>query len=91
MLQFHLFMNHAVQNIPVVIPGSGSDGNIVLKFLNMLLCGSVFLKVSIWARNVTVTTQTTVTGFMKVKEHRGYTLASSQDIERLDNACDGKA
>jgi uncharacterized integral membrane protein len=59
-LQFHLFMCNNVQQIPVVIPGSGSDGPLILKVLNMLLCGVVFICVAMWARKVTVTTQTTV-------------------------------
>jgi hypothetical protein len=58
-LQFHLFMNHKVQNIPIVIPGSGPDGNIFMKTLNMLLCGVIFVTVAVLARKVTVTTQTT--------------------------------
>jgi len=60
-LQFHLFMNHKVQHIPIYIPGSGPDGHVMLKVLNMLLCGIVFVAVAVLARKVTVTTQTTVT------------------------------
>lgn len=58
-LQFHLFMNHQVQNIPIVIPGSGPDGNIIVKTLNMLLCGTIFVSVAVLARKVTVSTQNT--------------------------------
>ena len=64
-LQFHLFMNHNVQNIPVIIPGSGSDGSAVMKFLNMLLCGSVFLTLAVWARKITVATQMSVVDLVK--------------------------
>jgi len=60
-LQFHLFMNHSVQHIPVIIPGSESDGNIYLKTANMLLCGIVFVAVAVQARKITVSTQTSVT------------------------------
>jgi len=59
-LQFHLFMSHNVQNIPVILPGSGSDGTVTMKFLNMLLCGSVFVTLAVWARKITVATQTSV-------------------------------
>lgn len=59
-LQFHLFMCNNVQNIPIVLPGSGADGPAFLKFLNMLLCGAIFISMAVWARKVTVTTQTTV-------------------------------
>ena len=64
-LQFHLFMNHNVQNIPVIIPGSGSDGSAVMKFLNMLLCGSIFLTLAVWARKITVATQMSVVDLVK--------------------------
>jgi cell shape-determining protein MreD len=64
-LQFHLFMTHNVQYIPAVIPGSGADGSAVLKFLNMLLCGSVFLTTAVFARRVTVATQVSVVDLVK--------------------------
>jgi N-acetylneuraminate 9-O-acetyltransferase len=60
-LQFHVFMCNNVQNIPVVIPGSGKDGPAYLKFLNMLVTGVGFVALAYWARQITVTTQTTVT------------------------------
>jgi len=64
-LQFHLFMSHNVQYIPVVIPGADADGSAVLKFANMLLCGTVFLTLAVWARKVTVETQTSVVDLVK--------------------------
>jgi len=64
-LQFHLFMSHNVQNIPVVIPGATADGTPTLKFLNMLLCGSMFLTLAVWARKITVATQLSVVGLVK--------------------------
>jgi len=64
-LQFHLFMTHNVQYIPVVIPGSDADGSAVLKFLNMVLCGSVFLTTAVFARKVTVATQLSVVDLVK--------------------------
>jgi hypothetical protein len=60
-LQFHLFMCQDVQHIPIVIPGSGPDGSLFLRTLNMLLCGCIFVGTAWWARRVTVSTQTTVT------------------------------
>ena len=65
-LQFHLFMNHSVQHIPIVIPGSGPDGHVVVKILNMLLCGTIFVSVAVLARKVTVSTQTTLTDLVTV-------------------------
>jgi len=59
-LQFHVFMCNNVQNIPILIPGSGPDGSDMLKFANMLLCGVGFVCLALWARKVTVTTQLTV-------------------------------
>ena len=60
-LQFHVFMCNEVQNIPIIIPGSGDDGDATLRFLNMLLCGVGFVALAYWARQITVTTQNTVT------------------------------
>jgi N-acetylneuraminate 9-O-acetyltransferase len=65
-LQFHIFMTHNVQHIPILIPGSGADGNIVSKTLNMLVWGSLFLFISFHARQLTVTTQTTVTDLVSL-------------------------
>jgi len=70
-LQFHLFMNHDVQSIPIIIPGC--DENIILNILNMILCGTFFVLVAVWARKVTITTQNTMVGFMK--------LCSKEDSE----------
>lgn len=69
-LQFHLFMNHKVQFIPMVIPGSGPDGHTALQVLNMLVCGTIFVSFAVWARKITVSTQTTfveLTTIMKNK------------------------
>lgn len=79
-LQFHLFMTHNVQYIPVVVPGSGSDGSAGAKFLNMVLCGSVFVTVAVWARKITVATQLSVVDF--VKNVRGTTDAHNVSAGR---------
>jgi N-acetylneuraminate 9-O-acetyltransferase len=60
-LQFHVFMCQNVQHIPVVIPGATADGPELLKALNMLTCGLLFVGLAFWARQITVTTQTTLT------------------------------
>jgi N-acetylneuraminate 9-O-acetyltransferase len=60
-LQFHLFMCRHVQHIPIVIPGAGPNGPLLVKTLNMLLTGTVFVTTAYYARHTTVTTQTTVT------------------------------
>jgi hypothetical protein len=65
-LQFHLFMSHNVQHIPVIIPGSDASGSQILKFCNMVLCGTVFLTMAVWARKITVTTQTSVVELVKM-------------------------
>mmetsp|Transcript_23392 Transcript_23392/g.32777 ORF Transcript_23392/g.32777 Transcript_23392/m.32777 type:complete len:466 (-) Transcript_23392:262-1659(-) len=59
-LQFHVFMCKNVQHIPVVIPGATANGPLFLKTANMLLCGTIFVAMAVWARKVTVTTQETV-------------------------------
>lgn len=64
-LQFHLFMSHNVQHIPVIIPGSDAEGTAVIKFCNMLLCGSVFVTMAVWARKITVATQMSVVDLVK--------------------------
>ena len=64
-LQFHVFMCNNVQHIPQVIPGSGPDGPWGLNFLNMLVCGSIFVSLAWWARKVTVSTQNAVVDLMK--------------------------
>ena len=76
-LQFHLFMTHNVQFIPVVIPGADKDGSGFIKFLNMLLCGSVFLTIAVWARKMTVATQMSVVDL--VKNLRG-TMETSETV-----------
>mmetsp|Transcript_22787 Transcript_22787/g.47545 ORF Transcript_22787/g.47545 Transcript_22787/m.47545 type:complete len:466 (-) Transcript_22787:313-1710(-) len=60
-LQFHVFMCNKVQHIPVIIPGADKDGTLFVKTLNMLLCGSIFVGLAFWARQITVTTQTSMT------------------------------
>lgn len=92
-LQFHLFMNHSVQNIPIVIPGSGppvvdgNDPNIVLeadnpllRFLNMLFCGFIFCYVAIYARKFTISTQNTTVELVKmIQEPNEYMPASTSE------------
>jgi hypothetical protein len=63
-LQFHVFMCQEVQHIPIVIPGSGPEGDAILRFLNMLLCGTLFVALAYWARQITITTQTTFTDLL---------------------------
>lgn len=65
-LQFHVFMTRNVQHIPVVIPGATADGPLWIKTANMLLCGVIFVSLAVWARKVTITTQTTVVELMEV-------------------------
>jgi len=64
-LQFHLFMNNNVQHIPIVFPGSGPNGQPFARFLNMLLCGLVFVVVALRARKVTISTQEFVIELME--------------------------
>jgi len=63
-LQFHVFMSHNVQHIPVILPGAGSDGPWFLKFANMLVCGGLFVPLALWARKVTIATQHSLTEFV---------------------------
>jgi N-acetylneuraminate 9-O-acetyltransferase len=82
-LQFHVFMCKNVQHIPVIIPGAGSHGNIVLKTLNMLLCGTGFVFLAYWARHHTVTTQTSITE-LTVLLLRGPPPPSAEDGSKPD-------
>ena len=76
-LQFHVFMSHNVQHIPVVIPGADADGALWLKTANMLVCGSIFVPLALWARKVTVTTQTTMTELLGVLRGTNQAVVSS--------------
>ena len=58
-------MGHNVQHIPVIIPGSDASGSQIIKLCNMVLCGTVFLTMAVWARKITVTTQTSVVELVK--------------------------
>lgn len=78
-LQFTIFMCNNVQNIPIVIPGAGKDGIPVVKFLNMLLCGTIFVAVAYWARHITVVTQTTVTELIHIIIGYYYNTTSSSE------------
>ena len=53
-----------------MIASSDSKWSIFAKVPNMLLCGMVFVMVTIWARKVTFTTQTTVVDLMKTMKDR---------------------
>jgi hypothetical protein len=78
-LQFHLFMNHSVQYIPMILPYSdGKTGLWYTKFLNMILCGIVFVTLSVWARRLTVSTQMTVVELLQVVTK--YINRSSEDL-----------
>mmetsp|Transcript_44804 Transcript_44804/g.66479 ORF Transcript_44804/g.66479 Transcript_44804/m.66479 type:complete len:448 (-) Transcript_44804:62-1405(-) len=80
-LQFHVFMCQDVQHIPVVIPGAVADGPLLLKTANMLLCGSVFVPLALWARKVTITTQTSVVDL--IEELRGKKKASDNTYSKV--------
>ena len=69
-LQFHLFMNHKVQFIPMVIPNSGPDGPLFLQIANMLTCGTVFVAFAVWARMITVSTQNTMIELTTILKHK---------------------
>lgn len=96
-LQFHLFMNHDVKFIPIVIPGSGSDGAMWLRLLNMVLCGTIFLSVSARARKVTISTQTTMTELMGILINGGrplpqrYAPVAKQEEEETEEEQDDEA
>ncbi len=90
-LQFHLFMNHQVQYIPIVVPGSGPDGSVFLQIANMLLCGTIFVAFAVWARKITVSTQTTIVELTTiVKEKIIGTNASSGDEEEAKLMAESK-
>ena len=55
-----------VRHIPIVVPGSGPNGHILLKILNMLITGAVFVATAYYARQNTVITQDSVTDLMNL-------------------------
>jgi len=96
-LQFHVFMCNKVQHIPVVIPGAGKEGSLMLKSLNMLLCGAMFVGLAFWARQITVTTQNAITDFVGIlwrgppgppneKEQETKSLVNDNDVENNEKA-----
>jgi hypothetical protein len=82
-LQFHLFMNHQVQSIPIVIPGSGPDGTMLFNIANMLTCGVVFVAFAVWARKITVSTQTTAVELVEIlkKKSNNDTIEKNESEE----------
>ena len=84
-LQFHLFMNHHVQHIPVIIPGSESDGNIYIKTANMLLCGVIFVAVAVEARKITVSTQTAITELIDICKPEQEEVIEEEEMVVLTN------
>jgi N-acetylneuraminate 9-O-acetyltransferase len=80
-LQFHVFMCRDVQYIPILVPGSGPDGNIVCKTINMLIWGVAFVALSFWARQITVTTQTTLTDLVQLLINGPPSSSSSSQLE----------
>jgi len=97
-LQFHVFMNHGVQHIPVIIPGAdyGSNGNGYARFANMILCGVVFVALAVWARKLTVSTQKTVTDLIKLlnvdapTQRGNYDIVSTKDNDNTVGAVSAK-
>lgn len=83
-LQFHLFMNHKVQHIPVVIPGSDPTGPMYLQIMNMLLCGSIFVFLAVEARKVTVSTQTTVVELVDLMVKKPDEDEKEQELQKLN-------
>ena len=69
-LQFHLFMNHSVQYIPIIVPNSGPEGPTYLRVANMLVCGFIFVSFAVWARRITVSTQTTAVELTTLLKNR---------------------
>ncbi|CAD7967689.1 unnamed protein product [Amoebophrya sp. A25] len=65
-LQFHVFMCRDVQHILVLVPGAEtSQSSELMKGLNMLACGSIFLSLSVMARRATVVTQECVVQLLR--------------------------
>jgi len=58
-------MCKSVQHIPIIIPGSGPDGDALVKFANMMLCGVVFVGLAVCARKLTISTQLSITELVK--------------------------
>lgn len=88
-LQFHVFMCKNVQHIPVIIPGATADGPLWLKTANMLLCGSIFVPLALWARKVTVMTQNSVTELVGVLLNRSDNSSKEETATLVKPASSG--
>ena len=74
-----------------MVPGSGPNGPAILKFLNMLLTGTIFVTTAYFARQGTVTTQTTVTELMStLREYSRTGLWSSPMGDPKSQSVNGK-
>ena len=80
-LQFHLFMNHKVQHIPMFVPNSGPDGPIGLRVANMLVSGTIFVTLAVLARKVTVTSQTTLVELTTILKTK---VSSDALVDQID-------
>lgn len=92
-LQFHVFMTANVQHILVLLPGAGKDGNIVMKTLNMLICGYGFVMLAFYARKATVSTQMTVTELVTLLLKRRQSqqgCCSDKNVEASNNSLLGE-
>ena len=83
-LQFHLLMCQKVQHIPIVLPGSGPSGALWLKTANMLICGVIFVSVALWARKLTITTQTSLTELVTVLRSGNQETSNSNDLRETE-------
>jgi hypothetical protein len=79
-------MNHKVQHIPVLVPGSGPEGPTALRIANMLVCGTVFVALAVLARKVTVTTQTTVVELTTITKKKIFGDVKSIEEDDVEEA-----
>lgn len=69
-MQFHVFMSHNAQQIPIIFPGADKDGSLTARYLNMICCGTLMVALAYWARCITRTTQTVVADVVTLVERR---------------------
>lgn len=92
-LQFHLFMNHKVQHIPMLVPNSGPHGPTSLRVANMLVCGTIFVSLAVLARKVTVATQLSLVELTTIVKRKfiGYPYDSKSDEEEAKPMVEAEA
>merc|ERR1712025_176617 len=85
LLQFHVLMSRECQHIIVLLPNAGADGSDVMRALNMLLVGSIYVFTVMQARTATVATQSCLSQALKALTTGQWTVKSTRGAESGPN------